>query len=237
MPANTKCQFEMYILTNALRRLGPLSTNTRDKSGSNHCKCFSATELYWVSMVIRRDRRLGIAVINVRYISTGTLLLWKSTKICQSLKYYLSVYMDTNKSIDLPLNITNFNTLPIHTGKAVHSPSTHWILWEPFIRNLGLQAYSTTSLCAYSSLCISFPFPLRSWGGGAHNFTCPSVEISCKLWLHCLFYHWKIQLMQKFILLNDLLFIILYTSAFLNNEKGIVFTPDSCLPILLLILN
>ena len=33
--------------------------------------------------------------------------------------------MNTNKSSDLPLNITTFNTLPIHTGKAVHLPSTH----------------------------------------------------------------------------------------------------------------
>ena len=198
----------MCILTNALRRLGPLSTNTRDISGSNHCKCFSATELYRVSMVIGRDRRLDIAVIKVRYISTGTLLLWKSTKICSPLKYYLNVYMNTNKSSDLPLNITIFNTLPIHTGKAVHSPSTHWILWEPFIRNLELQAYSTTSLCAYSSLCISFPFPLRSWGGGAHDFTFLTVEILHKLWLHCLSYDWKTQLMQKFISLNDLLFVI-----------------------------
>ena len=101
----------------------------------------------------------------------------ENPQIYLSLKYYLNVYMDTNKSNDLPWNITTFNTLPIHTGKAVHSPSTHWILWEPFIRNLGLQAYSTTSLCAYSSLCISFPFPLRSWAGGAHDFTFLAVEI------------------------------------------------------------
>ena len=184
MAANTKGQFEMCILTNALRRLGPLSTNTHDKSGSNHCKCFSATELNRVSMVIGRDRRLDVAVINVRYISTDTLLLWKSTKKCSSLKY-LNVYMDTNKSNDLPWNITTFNTLPIHTGKAVHSPSTHWILREPFIRNLGLQVYSTTSLCAYSSLCISFPFPLGSSGGRAQDFTFLTVEILHKLWLHC----------------------------------------------------
>ena len=164
MAANTKGQCEMCILTNALRRLGPLSTNTHDKSGSNHCKCCSATELYRVAMPIGGDRRLDIAVIKVRYISPDTLLLWKSTKICSSLKYYLHVYMDTNKSLDLLLNIAVFNTLPMHTGKSLHSPSTHWILWEPFMRNLGLQAYSTTSLCAYSSLCISFPFPLRSWG-------------------------------------------------------------------------
>ena len=90
--------------------------------------------------------------------------------------------MDTNKSNDLPWNITTFNTLPIHTGKAVHSPSTHWILWEPFIRNLGLQAYSTTSLCAYSSLCISFLFPLGSSGGRAQDFAFFTVEILHKLW-------------------------------------------------------
>ena len=45
MATNTKGQFEMCILTNALKRLGPLSTNSRDKSVSNHYKCFSATEL------------------------------------------------------------------------------------------------------------------------------------------------------------------------------------------------
>ena len=142
----------MCILTNALRRLGPLSTNTRDKSGSNHCKCFSATELYRVSMVIGRDRRLDIAVIKVRYISTGTLLLWKSTKICSSLKYYLNVYMNTNKSSDLPLNITIFNTLPIHTGKVVYSPSTE------FYENPSSEIWSCKHIprphCVHILLCV-----------------------------------------------------------------------------------
>lgn len=179
MAANVKCQFEKCILTNALRRLGPLSTNTCDWSGSNHCKCFSTTELYQVSMVIERGRMVDIAMIKFRYISTGTLLLWKISQKYVRL-YHLSLYKNTNKSVDLPLNITIFNTLPIHMGKAVHCPSTHWILWEPFIRNPGLQTYSTTSLCLYSSLCVSLTFPLSSWGGGAHDFTCPTVDMLCK---------------------------------------------------------
>ena len=132
----------------------------------------------------------------------------KIHKICSSLKYYLHVYMDTNKSIDLLLNIAVFNTLPMHTGKSLHSPSTHWILWEPFMRNLGLQAYSTTSLHILHCVFLSLSHWEVEGGGGAHDFTFPSVEILHKLWLHCLSYNWKIQLMQKFILLNDLLFIL-----------------------------
>ena len=74
----------------------------------------------------------------------------------------------------------NAQALPVHRGKVVHSPSTPWISWEPFIRNLGMQAYFTTSLCPYSFLCISFPFLVRSLGGVAHDFTFPTVEILCK---------------------------------------------------------
>lgn len=107
--------------------------------------------------------------------------LWKFHNNMFVFKYPLAVYMNINaKCWFLPLSITLFNTLPIHTGKVVHSPSTHWILWEPFIRNLGLQTYSTTSLCWYSPFCVSLTSPLRSWGGGAQDFTCPAVEILCK---------------------------------------------------------
>ena len=63
----------------------------------NYCKCFSATELFPVSMVIARSRRLDMANIKVRFISTGAFLLWKFTKIYLSLKYYLKVHMDTKK--------------------------------------------------------------------------------------------------------------------------------------------
>lgn len=87
-----ECQFEMRILTNALWKLGPRSTNTHNWLVSNHCKCFSASERYWISMAIGRVRRLDIAMIKVRYISTCTVLLCENlTKMC------LFVYIYENK--------------------------------------------------------------------------------------------------------------------------------------------
>lgn len=71
-----KCWFKKCILTHTLRKLGPYSMNTRNWSVPNHCKWFWAIELHRISIVIRRGRKLGIAVFKFRYISTGTLLLY-----------------------------------------------------------------------------------------------------------------------------------------------------------------
>lgn len=112
-------------------------------------------------------------------------------------------------------------TLPIHMGKVVHSPSRHWTLWEPFIRNLGLHTYSTTSPCWYSSLGVLWASPLGSSGRRPHDFTCSTVEISCNWWLNFLFYNLKLIKMKRPF---SLLYFSLYNRACLNKGKRMLFT-------------
>lgn len=75
-----ECQFEKCILTHTLRKLGPHSPNTRNGSVSNHCKCFCAVELYWLSMMIGRGRPHRIAIVDFRHSATRTVLLCENSQ-------------------------------------------------------------------------------------------------------------------------------------------------------------